>query len=218
MTKREVFLSARFRGGVEYGQRSGAGEKFHLMESNMKTVWIGAVVAFALLIGLPRPSHAQSSPALPIPSVDSAIDFPNAHEMPDPSLVYKIVFDIGKAAPKIDDVNPSLTFISRYFNTLAKGGVAADHRKFVVVFHQEGTPIALNNAAFKTLNDGHDNPNIPLLRSMKQAGVDFRVCGQGVLSRKIDMSTILPEVQIDQWAMTTITTLQLRGYVHVKAD
>jgi intracellular sulfur oxidation DsrE/DsrF family protein len=53
---------------------------------------------------------------------------------------------------------------------------------------------------------------------MKQAGVDFRVCGQGVLSRKIDMATILPEVQIDQWAMTTITTLALRGYVHVKAD
>jgi intracellular sulfur oxidation DsrE/DsrF family protein len=87
-----------------------------------------------------------------------------------------------------------------------------------VVFHQEGTPIALNNAAFKTLNDGHDNPNIPLLRSMKQAGVDFRVCGQGVLSRKIDMATILPEVQIDQWAMTTIMNLQVRGYIHVKTD
>jgi intracellular sulfur oxidation DsrE/DsrF family protein len=188
------------------------------MESDMKTVWIGALAAFAILIALPRTAQAQSSPALPIPSVDAAIDFPNAHEMPDPSLVYKIVFDIGKAAPKVDDVNPALTFISRFFNTLAKGGVPADHRKFVVVFHQEGTPIALNNAAFKTLNDGHDNPNIPLLRSMKQAGVDFRVCGQGVLSRKIDMATILPEVQIDQWAMTTIMNLQVRGYVHVKAD
>jgi intracellular sulfur oxidation DsrE/DsrF family protein len=218
MTKGEVFLSGQFRGGVEYGQPSASCGKFHLMESHMKTVWIGAFAAFAILIALPRPAHAQSSQALPIPSVDSAIDFPNSHEMPDPSLVYKIVFDIGKAAPKVDDVNPALTFISRFFNTLAKGGVPADHRKFVVVFHQEGTPIALNNAAFKTLNDGHDNPNIALLRSMKEAGVDFRVCGQGVLSRKIDMATILPEVQIDQWAMTTIMNLQVRGYVHVKAD
>jgi intracellular sulfur oxidation DsrE/DsrF family protein len=181
----------------------------------MKNAWIGAVAALAILMALPNLSLAQSKQALPIPSVDAAIDFPNAHEMPDPSIVYRIVFDIGKAAPKVDDVNPSLETIARYYNTLAKGGVAADHRKFVVVFHQGGTDIALNNAAFKAVNDGHDNPNIPLLRSMKQAGIDFRVCGQGVLGRKYDMSTIQPGVQIDQWAMTTITTLQLRGYIRV---
>jgi len=29
------------------------------------------------------------------------------------------------------------------------------------------------------------------------------------------MASIQPDVQIDQWAMTTITTLQLRGYVRV---
>jgi intracellular sulfur oxidation DsrE/DsrF family protein len=185
------------------------------MESQMKTLWIGAVAVFAILIALPGSAHAQSAQALPIPSVDAAIDFPNAHEMPDPTLTYKIVFDIGKGSEKIDDVNPGLTAISRYFNTLAKGGVPADHRKFVVVFHQEGTEIALNNAAYKALKDGHNNPNIALIHSMKQAGVDFRVCGQGVLSRKIDMATIQPEIQIDQWAMTTITTLQLRGYIRV---
>jgi intracellular sulfur oxidation DsrE/DsrF family protein len=189
--------------------------KIPVPESEMKNAWIGAVAALALFMALPKSFLAQSAQALPIPSVDAAIDFPNAHEMPDPSIVYKIVFDIGKAAPKVDDVNPSLEGIARYYNTLAKGGVPADHRKFVVVFHQGGTDIALNNAAFKAVNDGHDNPNIPLLRSMKQAGIDFRVCGQGVLGRKYDMATIQPEIQIDQWAMTTITTLQLRGYIRV---
>jgi hypothetical protein len=185
------------------------------MENQMRTLWIGALAVLAIFTVIPRPARAQSAQALPIPSVDSAIDFPNAHEMPDPNLTYKIVFDIGKAADKVDDVNPGLTVISRYFNTLAKGGVPADHRKFVVVFHQGGTEIALNNAAFKALKDGHDNPNIPLLHSMKQAGIDFRVCGQGVISRKIDVATINPESQVDPWAMTTITTLQLRGYVRV---
>jgi intracellular sulfur oxidation DsrE/DsrF family protein len=181
----------------------------------MKNFWIGAVAVFAILLAHQGPARAQSSQALPIPSVDAATDFPNEHEMPDPSLTYKIVFDIGKGAAKVDDVNPGLTAISRYFNTLAKGGVPADHRKFVVVFHQEGTDIALNNAAFKAVKDGHDNPNIALIHSMKQAGIDFRVCGQGVIGRKIDMASINPEIQIDQWAMTTITTLQLRGYVRV---
>jgi intracellular sulfur oxidation DsrE/DsrF family protein len=181
----------------------------------MKKASIGLLAALAILIALQGRVHAQTSQALPIPSVDAAIDFPNEHEMPDPSLTYKIVFDIGKASPKIDDVHPGLIAISRYYNTLAKGGVPADHRKFVVVFHQEGTEYALNNAAYKAIKDGHDNPNIPLMRSMKQAGIDFRVCGQGVIAKKIDVATIQPEVQVDQWAMTTITTLQLRGYIRV---
>ncbi|HEV7969034.1 MAG TPA: DsrE family protein [Candidatus Acidoferrales bacterium] len=181
----------------------------------MKTLWIGAVAVFAIWMAGPGPARAQSTQALPIAGVDAAIDFPNEHEMPDPTLTYKIVFDIGKGASKIDEVNPGLTAISRYYNTLAKGGVSAEHRKFVVVFHQEGTDIALNNATFKAVKDGHDNPNIALIHSMKQAGIDFRVCGQGVMARKIDMATINPEIQIDQWAMTTITTLQLRGYIRV---
>jgi intracellular sulfur oxidation DsrE/DsrF family protein len=181
----------------------------------MKTLWIGAMTVLAILMALPGPARAQSAQALPIPSVDAATDFPNEHEMPDPNLTYKIVFDIAKGADKIDDVNPGLTAIARYFNTLAKGGVPADHRKFVVVFHQGGTEISLNNAAYKALKDGHDNPNIALIHSMKQAGIDFRVCGQGVISRKIDAATINPEIQVDQWALTTITNLQPRGYVRV---
>jgi len=181
----------------------------------MKTPWIGAATILAILMALPGSARAQSARPLPIAGVDAATDFPNEHEMPDPSLVYKIVFDIGKTVSKADEVNPGLVAISRYFNTLAKGGVSADHRKFVVVFHQEGTDLALNNAAFKALKDGHDNPNIAMIHNMKQAGVDFRVCGQGVLGRKIDMATINPDIQIDQWAMTTITTLELRGFVHV---
>jgi intracellular sulfur oxidation DsrE/DsrF family protein len=181
----------------------------------MKTVWFAAVAVFVILTAHPGSARAQAAKALPIPSVDAAVDLPGEHEMPDPSLTYKIVFDISKAADKVDDVNPGLTVISRYFNTLAKGGVPADHRKFVVVFHQGGTPVSLNSAAFKALNDGHDNPNIALIHSMKQAGIDFRICGQALLSRKLDPASVNPDVQVDQWALTTITNLQLRGYVRV---
>src|SRR5579863_4509018 len=185
------------------------------MESEMKTLWIGAVAVFAILTSISGPAHAQSAQALPIPSVDSAIDFPNEHEMPDPNMTYKVVFDIGKAAPKIDDVNPGLATVARYLNTLAKNGVPADHRKIAVVFHQGGTEIVQNNEAFKARNDGHDNPNIALIQSLKKAGVDFRVCGQAVLGSKIDPKTIQPEIELDLWALTTIVNLELRGYVHV---
>jgi intracellular sulfur oxidation DsrE/DsrF family protein len=126
-----------------------------------------------------------------------------------------VVFDIGKAAPKIDDVNPGLATVARYLNTLAKNGVPADRRKIAVVFHQGGTEIVQNNEAFKARNHGHDNPNITLIQSLKKAGVDFRVCGQAVLGSKIDPKTIQPEIELDLWALTTIANLELRGYVHV---
>ncbi len=184
----------------------------------MKTLWIGAAVVLAALIGLSGSALAQSVQTLPISGVEAATDLPSARELPDPNLTYKIAFDLGKASPKIDDVNPGLIKIAGYFNTLAKNGVPTDHRMIVVVFHQEGTELVLNNAAYKARNDGHDNPNIALIQSMKKAGVDFRVCGQGVLARKIDVATILPGIQVDLWAMTTFTTLQLRGYVRVSGN
>jgi intracellular sulfur oxidation DsrE/DsrF family protein len=188
------------------------------MEDAMKSLWMGTAVLATALLGVTGSACAQTMQTLPIPSVDAALDVPNARELPDPSLTYKIAFDLGKASPKIDEVNPGLIRISEYFNTLAKNGIPADHRKVVVVFHQGGTDAVRTNAAFRARNDGHDNPNIALLQSMKKAGIDLRVCGQGVVNRKLDASSILPEVQIDLWAMTTFTTLQLRGYVRVSGN
>jgi intracellular sulfur oxidation DsrE/DsrF family protein len=93
--------------------------------------------------------------------------------------------------------------------------VSADHRKIAVVLHQGATELIVNNATFKARNDGHDNPNIALVQELKKAGVDLRVCGQAVLGRKIDPATIQPEIELDLWALTTLTNLELRGYVHV---
>ncbi|HEX5226068.1 MAG TPA: DsrE family protein [Bryobacteraceae bacterium] len=163
-------------------------------------------------------SAALSAQTLAIPSGDVAKDVPGAKDLPDPKMTYKVVFDIAKAAPKIDDVNPALNMVVRYVNTLAKYGVPADHRKIAVVFHQGATDIVQNNDAFKARNEGHDNPNIALIQSMKKAGVDFRVCGQAVLGRKIDPKTIQPEIELDLWALTTIVDFELKGYVHIPGE
>jgi intracellular sulfur oxidation DsrE/DsrF family protein len=180
----------------------------------MKKLWIYAAVLIAL-IGFSVSVRAQSAQTLPVPGYEAAKDVPGAKELPDPNMTYKVVFDIGKAAPKVDEVNPGLATVARYLNTLAKTGVSADHRKIAVVFHQGGTEIVQNNDAFKARNNGHDNPNIALIQNLKKAGVDFRVCGQAVLGSKIDPKTIQPEIELDLWALTTIVNLELRGYVHV---
>ena len=174
--------------------------------------WCSATV-LALLLGFALSAAARSTQSLPIPEAPVATNIPGAQELPDPNLTYKVMFGIKNAAPKIDQLNPGLVAAAQYFNTLAVNGVPADHRKIVVVFH--GDEIFLDNAAFKARNDGHDNPNIALIQSMKKAGVDFRVCGQELLARKINAESVLPEVQIDLWAMTTITNLEARGYIYV---
>ncbi len=184
----------------------------------MKTWFFGGAALLAAVIGLCGSALAQSDQALPIPGGEVARDLPGAKELPDLNMIYKVVFDIATAAPKIDDVNPGLSGVVRYVNTLAKYGVPGDHRKIAVVFHRGGTEIVLNNETFKARNQGHDNPNVALIQSMKKAGVDFRVCGQAVLGRKIDPKTVMPEIEVDLWALTTLVNLQLRGYVHVGGE
>ena len=183
----------------------------------MKRSVIDGVAVLAALILFSGSAFAQSAETLPIPGGPVARDVSGAKELPDPNMIYKVVFDLAAAAAKIDDVNPGLTGVVRYVNTLAKNGVSADHRKIAVVLHQGATPIILNNEAFKE-RTGQNNPNITLIREMKKAGVDFRVCGQAVMTSKIDPKTILPEIELDLWALTTMVNLELRGYVRVGAN
>src|SRR5690242_17127163 len=101
-----------------------------------------ALLAVFLIVFTVKLAAAQ---ALAVPDAPVASDLPGAKELPDPKMVYKVVFDISKAAEKVDEVNPMLPAIARFLNTLAKNGVAASHRKIAVVIHQGGTPIILNN-------------------------------------------------------------------------
>jgi intracellular sulfur oxidation DsrE/DsrF family protein len=169
-----------------------------------------------LLLGLvwAMPASAQSSPQLPVPGYPAATDLPGAHELPDPTLDYKVVFTIGQGAEDpTAEINPMLTRLARYVNTLAKYGVPVERRHFIVMFHQDGADfdIVMSNDAFKARH-GKDNPNIELIRHLKQAGVEFRACGQGLLGRKIDASQMNPDIQVDLWAMTSILNLQMRGF------
>lgn len=174
-----------------------------------------AALAAITLATFALPVQAQN--ALPIPGGPVAKDVPGAKELPDPHRVYKVVFDIGDDAPSKDEPHPSLDRITNILNTLAKFGVPKSNRKLVVVIHHRGPGIdmILKDKAYAKANPGHDkNPNIPVIQALTKAGVDFRVCGQGVLGHKIDQKDIIPEIQVDLWAATTLLNLQLDGYVH----
>lgn len=172
-----------------------------------RRVMVMTLAAALLTAGL---ADAQT---LPVPNVQPARDVPGAKEMPDTTAVHKVVFDMATANPKDAPVHPMLQAVARYVNTLAKVGVPEANRKVAVVFHQGSTDYIMTNEAYKARHEGQDNPNAAMIAALKQAGVDFRVCGQAALARKIDPKDMLPAVQLDLWALTTIIALQQQGYV-----
>ncbi len=152
---------------------------------------------------------------LAVPGYPVAREIPGAHELPDPSIDYKIAWGIGQGASDMTtEINPNLPVIARYVNTLAKWDVPASKRHIIVIFHQRSDDfdIVLSNEAFRK-KYGKDNPNIPLITALKNAGVEFRACGQAVAGREIAMDDVNPDIQVDLWAMTSFMNLQMKGFV-----
>jgi intracellular sulfur oxidation DsrE/DsrF family protein len=180
----------------------------------MNKTMIAAALAAGVMFGYSGRAWTQSGDKLPVAGYDAAKDIPGARELPDPKVDYKVVFSVAQVV-KPEEIHPTLQTMSRYLNTLAHNGVPASHRHIAAVFHQGGGDAVLTNEVYKARHNGQNNPNIALLHELKQAGVELRVCGQGLLGKKIDPAQVLPDVQVDLWAMTTMVNLQLRGYVRV---
>jgi intracellular sulfur oxidation DsrE/DsrF family protein len=182
----------------------------------MKTAALALIPIVVLASASFRPANAASDRPVLVPGYEAARDLPGARELPDPKTDYKVVFADGQDAKNPGDINPMLPTIATYVNTLGKYGVPAEHRHLVIMFHQR-TPdidIVMTNEAYRERYN-RDNPNIAIIHALKQAGVDIRVCGQGLIARKIESKQVNPDVQIDLWAMTTLVNLQLKGYVRV---
>lgn len=188
----------------------------------MRITAIALIAAGTLLMAASGPMRAQESgkmpsPSLLVPGYDAAKDVANAKELPDPKIDYKILFSVSNGAKDpAAEVNPMLPTIARYLNTLGKYNVPAGHRHLTVMFHQRNPDfdIVMTNEAYRA-RYGKDNPNIALIHALKQAGVEFRACGQALGGRKIDAKDVNPDIQIDLWAMTSMMNLQMKGYVRV---
>jgi intracellular sulfur oxidation DsrE/DsrF family protein len=176
---------------------------------NLLMLVVLATISFTLA------SAVEAEENLPVPGYDAGRDYPGAPNSPDPNVEYKVVFDLVMTDDNLDDPYPMLPLIATYVNTLARFGVPAEHRKIAAVLHRGSGLIGLRNEAFKTRNDGHDNPNIELIRKLHAAGVTFHMCGQGVLARELDEADLMDEMQVDYWALTTLIELGRQGYVKI---
>ena len=166
----------------------------------------------SVLLSLFVPLSAQETRVAPVvPSFGAIYPLEAATVKPDPSLRYKIVVDVYSGAAEPTELAFGLNNVARMLNLHAVGGVPADSMEVVIAMHGGATFATLNNKAFKE-KYGVDNPNIPLVKELKAAGVKLVVCGQSLTSREIPLAAIQPEIEIATSMLTTVSMYQLKGY------
>ena len=94
-----------------------------------------------------------------------------------------------------------------------KNHLSADtDAKIVIVTHGKGIDFLLDGAA-----DAKGNPYNISVEELQAKGVEFRVCNNTLVSRKIDPKTVLPGATIVPSGVAELAKLQAKeGFVYVK--
>lgn len=168
------------------------------------------MLLFILLNGVAISSIAQT-PANPIIKDYGTInDIDNVY-MPDKNIDYKIVIDLKSPNDKFDELNRGLINVARLMNLHGVAGIKKEQLNVAVVLHYTATPIVMNNIGYQKKYNV-DNPNLELIGQLKEAGVEFYICGQSLVARKYDFENVNPDVTIAISMITTVTEYMMKGY------
>ena len=137
---------------------------------------------------------------------------PQAAYQPQQQEVYSVVFSVTKAAEKPTEINPALRQVARMVNLYSSAGVPLSHLRFVAVISDNAIDATLDDEHYRQ-KYGVDNPNLPLIRTLRNAGIDVAASGQALVRNQEQQGWIAPEVTLALSGMTTITNLERRGYV-----
>lgn len=142
-------------------------------------------------------------------------EVPFAIDVMDKKADYKVLIDVISPSANPKEISEFLENIARIANLHIAGGVNPKKLKLMAVVHGGAVPFILNNDTYKQ-KFGVDNPNLPLFKALKEAGIPLYVCGQTLFKRKVDPATIAPEFETVLSAITTITTYTSKGYTMLK--
>lgn len=82
----------------------------------------------------------------------------------------------------------------------------------VVVAHSDGVQFLLHGAS-----DSDGQPFVPVVRDLRERGVEFRVCTNTLTRRRIDATSVVPEAVLVPSGIAEIGRLQGReGYVYLR--
>jgi intracellular sulfur oxidation DsrE/DsrF family protein len=185
------------------------------MQSATKSPMMMSIALVAALVAMPALAQTQTTPRL-VPDFGAYNEVPDPFEKPDPTLRYKVVFDVSQAARTPGSVHQGLERVARMVNLLNHHGVKVLPGDIVVTMHGPAAKTSLTAAAFAKRFSGEANPNAELIKQLTAAGVSVRLCGQSMVAAGFARDEINPDVKIDIAAITTMATYQLRGYAIIQ--
>ncbi|WLS80006.1 sulfur reduction protein DsrE [Erwinia pyri] len=137
---------------------------------------------------------------------------PESAFRPQSSEQYNVVFQVQDGHEPKKAVNAELEKVARTVNLYVASGVPLESLKFVVAIAGSATPVVLNNERYRE-EFGVDNPNLPLIARLREAGVVVSVCDQAVAGHRYGFDWVDKNVTHALSNLTTITTLEKKGYM-----
>ena len=137
---------------------------------------------------------------------------PEATEVPDPNGEFKIIIDLVSASEDPNQINRMLDNVARMMNLHGLGGVPPDNLHVKVAIHGGAIFSVLNDAYYEKLY-GVKNPNLPVYEALKNAGVEFYVCGQSLIARNMKTTDVWQGTEIALSMLTTLTKYVPQGYM-----
>jgi len=160
--------------------------------------------------------NAQEAKFPIIKSFGGIFEIPNSVK-PEADTDYKIVVDLKTLQRDKSSINPGLNNVARMINLHELGGVKHENLKVSVAIHGGATDVTLTNEAYQKRYE-MDNPNIPLLTELKNAGVELYVCGQSLIAREYAFNDIHDHITIGLSMLTVVTTHVQDGYTLLVFD
>lgn len=162
---------------------------------------------------LPGTAWAQDRPSTGpvIHSAGPVFDIPNVDFETPTDAVYKVAFEMARAAESPEQLNVTLESAARFLNMHARAGVPVERVGAAVVVHGPAGWELLDDDAHRARH-GVENPNATLIRELSEAGVRVILCGQTAAARGIPRDGLLEEVEVALSAMTAFLVLQDEGF------
>jgi len=185
------------------------------MRNTVMRISLVLIVALATTVAPGQSPSGKSGLVFPLVSGHGGVvPLPRAAEQPRKGA--KVVFDITADA-KPGQVNKGLEQVARLLNLYGAAGLTARDVKIAAVFHGEADKAVLSDEAYAAHFKVAANPNLPLIRDLKKAGVEVFVCGQSLHELGYKAEEVAEEVPVADSAMLVLVNKQADGYAYLPA-
>jgi intracellular sulfur oxidation DsrE/DsrF family protein len=181
----------------------------------LRTFLISCLISCALTITVPLDAKPTLDVVPLIEGTDPYIAVPNAKLVAGNERQWHAIFEAKRGAEKMVELVPAINMAGSELATLHEHGVRRRNVDFVIILHTTAADVAvLKNEAYRA-QFGVDNPNLPVLQRLRDAGVHVYVCGQQLTADNVPLGNVDPSVDIAEDGLIAVMMFEGQGYAHL---